>query len=81
MAESQPRKFKSEITLEAYMRRHELSQILQMLVSAGVIDRSDATGTLEALAKTCRETPVEPPVEDHKEALALAYEALADGVV
>ena len=75
------RPFKSELSLEAYMRRQELGQLAQTLISAGVIHESDAVALFQSLARTCRATPVQPHVEAHRENLALAYETLAVNVV
>ena len=76
-----PRLYKSELTVEAHMRRVETYHLLQMLVSAGVIMPSDATDFFTSMAARCRELRVVPSVEEHRENLALTYETIGDTIV
>ncbi|TIX10519.1 MAG: hypothetical protein E5V44_09125 [Mesorhizobium sp.] len=67
--------------LDYFMNRVALADTLQMLVSAGVIVKADATTLCGLLARKARELDVEPDIEDYREFVASHFETIAESIV
>lgn len=66
--------------LEGYMRRVEIRELLQMLLSAGAITKPDAEHFCEVLARTILAANVGDEVAAYRDVMARHYASIADQI-